>query len=104
PGLNLSLYANVKADKLLAEARRAIDQKTRDEKTREFIDIINDEHPAAFLYAPEFIYVVPDDLTGVRIGSITTPSERFLNVYEWHRETERVWDIFIPKEQIVTIY
>ena len=104
PGLNLALYASVKADKLLTEARRESDLKVRDDQTRAFVNIINDEHPAAFLYAPEFVYVVPNDLMGVGIGSITTPSERFLNIYEWHRETERVWDIFIPKEQTVTTY
>lgn len=104
PGLNLALYANVKADRLLADARRENDPRLRKEEAQEFVQIVEEEYPAAFLYAPEFIYAVPQDLMGVRIGSLTTPSERFLNVYEWHRETERVWDVFIPEEKIVTTY
>jgi peptide/nickel transport system substrate-binding protein len=94
PGLNLALYANVSADKLLVDMRKDNNIETRLEKSLEFIKIIKEETPATFLYAPEFIYAVPNGLHGVRIGSLTTPSERFLNVYEWHRETEYVWDIF----------
>lgn len=104
PGLNLALYANVKADRLLADARRENNLTVRKEKAQEFVQIVAEERPAAFLYAPEFIYAVPQGLMGIRIGSLTTPSERFLNVYEWHRETERVWDVFIPEEKIVTTY
>ncbi|MBI2048666.1 MAG: hypothetical protein HYT30_01940 [Parcubacteria group bacterium] len=98
PGLNLALYTNVKADKLLADARRDDNPKTRAEKQAEFVDIAQSEYPAAFLYAPEFIYAMPNDIYDVHIGSLTAPAERFLNVYEWHRETERVWDVFVPAQ------
>src|SRR3989344_4636397 len=47
---------------------------------------------AIFVYAPDFLYVVPDSLKGLRLGSITTPSDRLANVYEWHTETNRVWN------------
>ncbi len=100
PGLNVALYTNVKTDKLLSDVRKDTDQKSREEKISAFVDIIKMEYPAAFLYAPEFIYIVPDDLAGVRLGSLTTSAERFLNVYEWHRETERVWDIFTDSTNV----
>ena len=89
---------------MLADGSRENDLAVRKEKAQEFVKIVEEERPAAFLYAPEFIYAVPQDLLGIRIGSLTTPSERFLNVYEWHQETEHVWDVFIPEEQIVTTY
>lgn len=95
PGLNLSLYANAKADRLLTEARRETDPSLRKEKLLEFAATVEEDVPAIFLYVPEFIYSIPDDLFGVSLGTLTTASERFANVYEWHRETERVWDIFI---------
>lgn len=104
PGLNLALYTSVKGDKLLTDARRDINPETRLEKTREFVELIQEEYPAAFLYAPEFIYIVPHGLSGIEIGSLTTPSERFLNAHEWYQETERVWSIFTPEEAPVTTY
>ncbi|MBP9669169.1 MAG: peptide ABC transporter substrate-binding protein [Candidatus Pacebacteria bacterium] len=99
PGLNLSLYANAKADRLLTEARRETDPSLRKEKLLEFAATVDEDVPAIFLYVPEFIYSIPDDLYGVSLGTLTTASERFANVYEWHRETERVWDIFITDSE-----
>lgn len=95
PGLNLALYTNAKADRLLSDARRSTEPAEREETLLEFEETLSEDIPAVFLYAPEFVYVTPENLLGVSLGSLTTPAERFLNVYEWHRETERVWDIFL---------
>jgi len=94
PGLNLSLYTNSDADKLLSDARVETDRESREGMYEEFGEIVSKDIPAIFLYAPEFIYLVPDNLAGIRLGALTTPAERFLNVYEWHTETERVWAVF----------
>lgn len=94
PGLNLALYTNTRADKLLASARTEIDRDEREELYRSFSELINEDRPAIFLYAPEFLYVVPHDLQGLSFGALTSPSERFLNVHEWYTDTERVWNIF----------
>lgn len=94
PGLNLALYATVKADTLLSQARATTDKGARDKLYREFADLIEKEKPAVFLYAPEFLYAVPRDMHGIELGALTTPAERFLNVHEWYRDTERVWNIF----------
>lgn len=95
PGLNLALYTNSRADKLLSDARATVDREAREELYREFSEMVNEDAPAAFLYSPEFVYVVPNTLKGVTLGSLTSPSERFLTSHLWHRETERVWEIFI---------
>ncbi|MEK7628663.1 MAG: peptide ABC transporter substrate-binding protein [Patescibacteria group bacterium] len=95
PGLNLSLYANAKADKLLSEIRKESNRRARATLVEEFVAIVAEDKPAIFLFAPEFVYALPHDMMGVRLGSLGTPSERFGNVYEWYRKTERVWDIFI---------
>ncbi|PJE74405.1 MAG: hypothetical protein COV01_01215 [Candidatus Taylorbacteria bacterium CG10_big_fil_rev_8_21_14_0_10_41_48] len=94
PGLNLAIYTNSDADKLLSEARIETERDIREDKYAEFGEIVVEDIPAIFLYAPKFIYVVPDNLKGIRLGALTTPAERFLNVHEWHTETERVWNIF----------
>lgn len=94
PGLNLALYANAKADGILAEARVTTDPANREKLYNSFASIIEKDQPAVFLYAPEFIYVVPKRLQGVRLGTLSSPAERFLNAYEWYTDTERVWNIF----------
>ena len=94
PGLNLALYANTKADGILAEARVTTDPANRAKLYNSFASIIEKDQPAIFLYAPEFIYVVPKRLQGIKLGTLSSPSERFLNAYEWYTDTERVWNIF----------
>lgn len=96
PGLNLALYANAKADTLLATARATNDQALRDRTYTKVSSVIAADYPAVFLYAPEFVYVTPNTLHGVELGSLTTPSDRFANVYAWYEYTERVWEIFAP--------
>ena len=95
PGLNLALYANTDTDKLLSSAREESDAQKREADLANFEKLLAADHPAIFLYTPDFLYAIPKNLYGVSLGSLTTPAERFLNVYEWHRETERVWDIFL---------
>jgi peptide/nickel transport system substrate-binding protein len=94
PGLNLSMYTNSSADRLLNEARVEIDREKRISLFEEFASIVQEDKPAIFLYAPDFIYIVPNKLSNVSLGSLATPSERFLNVYEWSIEEESVWHIF----------
>jgi peptide/nickel transport system substrate-binding protein len=94
PGLNLALYANSKADSLLSQARATSNTTDRDKLYAQFATLVEKDQPAVFLYAPEFIYVVPKDLKGVELGALTTPAERFLDVYEWYTDTQRVWSFF----------
>lgn len=94
PGLNLALYANSRADAILTEGRATTDDDERSALYRQFDTIIRSDMPAVFLYAPEFIYIVPEGLKGVSLASLTTPGERFLDVYRWYADTERVWGFF----------
>ena len=94
PGLNLAMYANAKTDALLSEARATSDVHQREKLYAQFAEIIAKDRPAIFLYAPDFIYVVPTSLRGVALGALSTPAERFLNVREWYTDTERIWSIF----------
>jgi peptide/nickel transport system substrate-binding protein len=94
PGYNIALYANIDADKLLEDTRKITNTKERIKKYRKFNDEVKNDIPAIFVYSPDFIYIIPKKIKGVNLGSATTPSERFLNIYKWHIETDRVWKIF----------
>lgn len=98
PGLNLALYTNSSADKALTEGRTLTDRAERDTSLRTFIEAVGEDIPAVFLYAPDVVYLVPKHLQGIEIGTVTTPAERFLGVYTWYRDTERVWEIFAPAQ------
>jgi peptide/nickel transport system substrate-binding protein len=97
PGLNIALYANIKADELLAEARTTADPKTRHEKLVEFSEEIRRDIPAVFLYTPDFLYVIPERIKNVTFGNTTVPEERFLSIKSWYTDTELVWPIFIEQ-------
>ena len=94
PGLNIALYANGAADKLLEQMRTTSDSKTRASLYQQFLSELSADRPAIFLYAPDFVYSVPKDLQGLTLGFIETPSDRFLSVANWYRETDQVWPIF----------
>ncbi len=94
PGLNLAMYTNARVDSYLAQARSMTDKNERRKLYELFNKEIEKDTPAIFLYAPEFIYLVPSSLKGVELGALTTPSERFLNAYQWYTDTERVWNMF----------
>ena len=94
PGLNLAMYTNARADSFLAQARTTTNRKEREALYKSFVEIIKEEKPAVFLYAPQLIYVLPERILGAQFGVLATSAERFLNVYEWYTSTEKVWSIF----------
>jgi ABC-type transport system substrate-binding protein len=90
------MYTNVKADALLSKARAETSSKDRAALYRDFENIVIEDRPAIFLFAPHFIYLVPEKLRGVRLGILAHPADRLLEAYRWHIDTERVWNIFVP--------
>ena len=88
PGLNVSMYANSKADKILESIRSSSDVAARAAYWGQFEQVIAADAPAAFLYAPDFVYAVPKSLQGVDLGVITSPTDRFASVSDWYTETE----------------
>lgn len=94
PGLNVAMYTNAKVDSILEDAFITTDEETRIKKYAQFEDEIKKDMPAVFLYSPNFIYVVSNDLKGISIDHIISPGDRFADVYSWYTETEDVWKIF----------
>lgn len=94
PGLNIALYANSTADSILQKLRETSDDTARQQLYVQFNTELQKDNPAVFLYAPDFVYSMPKDIHGLTLGLIETPSDRFLSVSKWHRETDRVWPLF----------
>ena len=95
PGLNIALYTNIKADKLLENIRKETDETLQKKYFDAFKKEIKNDVPAVFTYSPYFIYLIPKKIHNVTLGTLTTPSERFSNIFEWYIETNHVWKIFI---------
>ena len=95
PGLNIALYTNIKADKLLENIRKTTDPEQQETYLNSFNKEIANDMPAVFTYSPYFIYIIPKKVQNVTLGTLTSPSERFSNVSEWYIETNNVWKIFV---------
>jgi peptide/nickel transport system substrate-binding protein len=94
PGLNVAMYTNAKVDKILEDAFTTLDEQARIKKYVQFESEIRKDMPAVFLYSPNFIYALSGNLEGLSIDHITSPTDRFSNVYLWYTQTENVWKIF----------
>ena len=91
PGLNLSLYNNKKVNKIFEDARLISDPAKRATKLEEFQKLVLSDAPAAFLYSPNYIYVVKNSVKNINIVKLDISSARYSKISEWSMETERVW-------------
>ena len=91
PGLNLANYENNQSDKLLEKARQTLDEEEIRESLEEFQNILIKDLPAIFLYTPDYLYLVSDEIKGINIKTIYDPSQRFSNIENWYIETKRAW-------------
>jgi len=91
PGLNLALYENKNADKVLEEARQIIDPLLRAQKYQEFQNLLIEDAPVVFLCNPDFIYFVSNEVMGIDVKKIVDPSKRFTGIENWYLFTKRVW-------------
>ena len=94
PGLNIAMYTNATVDHLLDEARQATDLEERNERYLKIEKEIKKDQPAAFIYSPYFLYLLPKNILGVSLPTLTNPAERFANIHQWYIRTDKVWEIF----------
>ncbi len=94
PGLNIAQYANIEVDSLLAKARTTTDLQIKMESTNEAVEIITSEYPAIFLFTPTTTYVTPESVVTSTMNDISRPHERFMNISQWHMNTDTVWPFF----------
>lgn len=91
PGLNLSLFQDKEADRLLVDAREIADVKKREADYYQFQDILAKQLPAIFLYSQTYTYALDNRIKGFGVDKINTPSDRFSNLNEWYLKTKRVF-------------
>ncbi len=91
PGLNLSGFINRDADKLLEEARIKPEAEDRAVRYRAFQEILAEEIPAIFLYAPNYIYPQRKTVKGFDVALLSVASDRFSNIEDWYIKTKRTF-------------
>ena len=89
PGLNLALYDNKEADKILEEARQIHDPAARLKKYEDFQKILINDAPVVFLYSPNYLYAQPRKIYADGIEVISVPSDRFDTISQWYIDTAR---------------
>ncbi|MEK7616178.1 MAG: ABC transporter substrate-binding protein [Patescibacteria group bacterium] len=89
PGLNLALYDNRDADKILEDARQVMDDNQRREQYNRLQNIINGDVPIVMLYSPDYLYIQPNDIKNNTASIIAVPAYRFDTVHEWYIDTQR---------------
>jgi len=98
PGLNIAMYTNKTVDALLEDARGTANEKVRVLDLQKIEAAIAADYPAAFIYAPNFIYVLPSDVQGAVLPQIITPADRFATIASWYRYTDAVWPFFVNRK------
>lgn len=98
PGLNIALFADKKADRILEDARHATDRAVRDQNYQEFSRIAARAIPAVPLYTQLYLYLLPRDMqfSGDTAGyapfsRMTLPADRFNEINRWYRVTRRAF-------------
>ncbi len=88
-GLNLTQFADKRADSLLEEARTETDAQERGKKYIAFQEILVEEAPAVFLYSPLYLYPVSQRVQGVTVTRINDPSDRLQGAVQWYIRTKK---------------
>lgn len=91
PGLNLSMFVDRNADKLLEEARASGDNKTRADLYKKFQELWAKDMPAAVLYTPFHIFAVNRSIRGIELKTLFSPSDRYNNLSDWYTKTKWEW-------------
>ena len=94
PGLNISQYTNITVDGLLEKVKTTKDEAERQKAITEINRIVSQEIPAIFLFAPNMTYVIDKNISVTPMKKLDKPSDRFMNITDWHANTESLWPIF----------
>ncbi|MDI6734372.1 MAG: ABC transporter substrate-binding protein [Patescibacteria group bacterium] len=91
PGLNLSLYQNQKADKIIENIRqKELTEYERYIELKKLENLILEENPAVFLFSMPYFYIHTDRLEGFTSDLLITPADRFRNINKWNVARVRV--------------
>jgi peptide/nickel transport system substrate-binding protein len=85
PGLNISGFDQVRADRALEEGRKEPDGDKRVVHYNEFQKVVTEQTPAIFLYHPYVHYYISKYISGVGEKYTFTYQDRFLDFANWKR-------------------
>ncbi len=89
PGLNLSLYENSEADKLLSSVMEDLDKNSRAQKNQRIINLIINDVPAIFLFSPDYLLIAKKNIKGIELKNMDSPYSRFAELNLWYLKTHR---------------
>lgn len=89
-GHNFAGFVNERADLLMVEGRRVLDEKVRREIYFDFQDLFAEQLPILPLYHPVYNYAVDARVRDVQVGPLNQPSDRFRTLPDWFIKTRRV--------------
>lgn len=84
PGLNISQYTNIEADRYLESGRLAKDAEYKNSRYAAFLQTWSKDLPAIILYSPYYNYAQSVEVKGFSANKIVEPSNRFYNVQDWY--------------------
>ncbi len=91
PGNNLALYNSPTADKIMESIRQTDTQDNLwQNQTNQLQETITNDVPAIFLFSPDYFYVHKRNLSGINVGLISLPQDRFDKITDWYVVTKRV--------------
>lgn len=85
PGLNITGFEQVRADRALEEGRKELDGDKRMVHYNEFQKVMNEQTPVIFLYHPYVYYYISKYISGVGEKYTFTYPDRFLDFANWKR-------------------
>lgn len=88
--LNFSEYKNTAADLALEAGRTRLDPQLRTLKYRPFLAAWQQDAPALGLYQPRSLYLTSGSVNGLNDHTLTTPTDRFDNVWNWQIRQAKV--------------
>ncbi|PIR53216.1 hypothetical protein COU76_02240 [Candidatus Peregrinibacteria bacterium CG10_big_fil_rev_8_21_14_0_10_49_10] len=99
---NLSQYASLEADTLLEVIRETGSSDEQKQALSDLREVLKKDVPAIFLYSPLYTFAYNARLQGVRLGTPSLHSDRFLTLHRWYLKEGRQfqsgksWFSFIP--------
>ncbi len=97
PGLNITGYTNKKVDSLLEIAIKETSPEARFGFYNTITQELSKDAPVAFLYTPDFIYLVQNKVRNAVVPPITDSDDRFSLIHTWYIYTDRIWNGFVKK-------
>lgn len=97
PGLNITGYTNSRVDTAIEDLLSTNDTNIRAQHIETIEEEIARAIPAVFLYNPDFVYVIDEDIKNIKLGTLPNSVSRFSTITQWFTKTEKIWSIFIKQ-------